>query len=216
MDSLPPRTGEAMLRQKEVGGRKNRQKPGNLREQVNPESMEVYHKANGLWPTPSSQEAGKITPDQIEGEPQPNQRLYSKKTGNHMQVTLGRAVTLWPTPRANDAEKRGQVANNPRNGLPAAVLWPTPSATDHKGSGTEDATPRDRLDYAAEQGITKSKLYPTPDVGAAKGRGKSSAEKRNRLGGTLNPQWVEWLMGYPEGWTDLSNSETPSSPKSQK
>jgi site-specific DNA-cytosine methylase len=23
-------------------------------------------------------------------------------------------------------------------------------------------------------------------------------------GGTLNPMWVEWLMGYPKGWTDLN------------
>lgn len=21
--------------------------------------------------------------------------------------------------------------------------------------------------------------------------------------GALNPQWVEWLMGFPQGWTDL-------------
>jgi hypothetical protein len=28
-------------------------------------------------------------------------------------------------------------------------------------------------------------------------------------GGSLNPPWVEWLMGYPEGWTDLEDSETP-------
>jgi DNA-cytosine methyltransferase len=27
--------------------------------------------------------------------------------------------------------------------------------------------------------------------------------------GKLNPQWVEWLMGFPVGWTDLNNSETP-------
>ena len=26
--------------------------------------------------------------------------------------------------------------------------------------------------------------------------------------GTLNPMWVEWLMGYPIGWTDLQDSET--------
>jgi hypothetical protein len=32
--------------------------------------------------------------------------------------------------------------------------------------------------------------------------------------GSLNPQWVEWLMGYPAGWTDLEPSEMPSSRKS--
>jgi hypothetical protein len=26
--------------------------------------------------------------------------------------------------------------------------------------------------------------------------------------GRLNPMWVEWLMGYPIGWTDLNVSET--------
>jgi hypothetical protein len=25
------------------------------------------------------------------------------------------------------------------------------------------------------------------------------------VGGKLNPQWVEWLMGYPIGWTDLED-----------
>ena len=28
------------------------------------------------------------------------------------------------------------------------------------------------------------------------------------IGGKLNPDWVEWLMGFPPGWTDLSVSET--------
>ena len=30
--------------------------------------------------------------------------------------------------------------------------------------------------------------------------------------GKLNPTWVEWLMGFPLGWTDLKPLETPSSP----
>lgn len=30
------------------------------------------------------------------------------------------------------------------------------------------------------------------------------------VGGQLNPTWVEWLMGFPLGWTDLNASETPS------
>lgn len=61
-----------------------------------------------------------------------------------------------------------------------------------------------------------ARFYPTMDYGAAKGRGQSSADDRSRLGGSLNPEWVEWLMGFPDGWTDLGPSETPSSRKSSK
>jgi len=28
------------------------------------------------------------------------------------------------------------------------------------------------------------------------------------VGGPLNPQWIEWLMGWPIGWTDLNVLET--------
>lgn len=34
--------------------------------------------------------------------------------------------------------------------------------------------------------------------------------------GPLNPMWVEWLMGFPQGWTDSDASETPSCHKSPK
>ena len=27
-------------------------------------------------------------------------------------------------------------------------------------------------------------------------------------GGSLNPDWVEWLIGWPIGWTDLKPLET--------
>jgi len=35
-------------------------------------------------------------------------------------------------------------------------------------------------------------------------------------GGTLNPTWVEWLMGFPIGHTVLEHWETRSSRKSRK
>lgn len=33
--------------------------------------------------------------------------------------------------------------------------------------------------------------------------------------GYLNPRWIEWLMGFPDGWCELPSalSETPSSPR---
>lgn len=31
----------------------------------------------------------------------------------------------------------------------------------------------------------------------------------SQLGGIPNPEFVEWLMGFPAGWTDLEASETP-------
>ena len=28
-------------------------------------------------------------------------------------------------------------------------------------------------------------------------------------GGIANPEWIEWLMGFPPKWTDLGYSATP-------
>lgn len=35
---------------------------------------------------------------------------------------------------------------------------------------------------------------------------------REAVGGSLNPQWVEWLMGFPTGWTESGPSATPLFP----
>ena len=97
----------------------------------------------------------------------------------------------------------------------AVKLWPTPSATDHKGAG-KTGTLRDRLDYATERGATKSKLYATPksspsgpDYARRNREGSGGDDLTTQIGGQLNPTWVEWLMGFPLGWTDLEDSETP-------
>ncbi len=97
--------------------------------------------------------------------------------------------------------------------------WPTPTALDGKGSGTDNSTPRDRLDYAAERGITKTNQYPKPAAGMfatpttkANQGAPSMASRgqacRNMPAGSLNPRWVEWLMGWPIGWTSLEPLET--------
>lgn len=56
-------------------------------------------------------------------------------------------------------------------------------------------------------------FLPTPCARDYKDNGKSPAElKRNtktlatHAGGKLNPTWIEWLMGYRTGWTELNVS----------
>ena len=65
---------------------------------------------------------------------------------------------------------------------------------------------------------TQTRRWPTPVASMSKGSSptaltrKSGADRSNdRLdhavmasdGGHLNPEWVEWLMGWPIGWTEL-------------
>lgn len=158
-----------------------------------------------FWPTPTTQETEH--PEMIVK----NGRREAKN-GNTHSIGLADAVMLWPTPRANDAEKRGVVSAHPRNGLPGAVrLWPTPTAEQcgmtarTGGRPIEKSTKLSTQVYLAE----KMKLLPTPIASDWKNRGCKDYRKNRQgqlqttVGGQLNPTWVEWLMGFPLGWTDL-------------
>jgi len=105
----------------------------------------------------------------------------------------------WLTPKATDIgrgenqetflKRMGDRSDKCASSLPAQVsnpkTWPTPCARDSKGA-RGNSTPRDSLDYAVERGLTKSKVYEFPPPT-----------------GKLNPNWVEWLMGWNIGQTDL-------------
>lgn len=109
---------------------------------------------------------------------------------------------LWPTPRANDPEKRGDFANDPRNGLPAAAkYWATPSATEGKGAPTGDALEkRKSMTRGVRLCEQVARMLPTPTANRWDGLQSHGV---NVVSGQLNPEWVEWLMGWPIGWTDL-------------
>jgi hypothetical protein len=66
-------------------------------------------------------------------------------------------------------------------------------------------------------------MLPTPTARDWRsGKASEATMERNarplseHVGGSLNPEWVEWLMGFPVGWTALEPSEMPSSRKSSK
>lgn len=179
---------------------------------------------SGLWPTPKATDAHQGG-------------LMSNIARDNPALPYAIAVMSWPTPRSNDSQKRGDFdAKNPRNGLPAAVkrerererrIWPTPVACMSKGSSMKSLTRKngksranDRLDHAVF-----AETFPTPcasdatkwnamtkEERIAKGQqvrlGNHPSTSGNRVGGQLNPTWVEWLMGWPLGWTDLKPLET--------
>ncbi|USG65193.1 hypothetical protein NDK47_24220 [Brevibacillus ruminantium] len=174
-----------------------------------------------LWPTPQAR-------DYRSADNQDSPRV-ARKAEQGWSPNLNDAVKLWPTPRANDAEKRGDInADDPRNGLPAAVkLWPTPAAQDAKNA----TLPPSQIDRDTVPGavMREMKLWPTPTASQdwkpirplapseANGThgtmlvGAVGDTEPHNVGGQLNPAWVECLMGFPIGWTDLDCDELDES-----
>lgn len=94
--------------------------------------------------------------------------------------TEGRGCSLLPTPTVNGNYNRKGLSKTSGDGLATFVrkLLPTPTANDAKCNGT--ASPQNR----------------------------NSDALNVVAGGALNPEWVEWLMGFPRGWTEVSGLES--------
>ena len=92
------------------------------------------------------------------------------------------------------------------------AAWPTPQASDYKRANDSLQTCIHRANNGHQIGLhetVKMRMLPTPTCQDAKNNGAQSQQERNTkplnaiVGGALNPTWVEWLMGWPLGWTDL-------------
>jgi hypothetical protein len=90
--------------------------------------------------------------------------------------------------------------------LSARTNWPTPSAAEFR------TTDKEKL--LARRAQCKAKHQNGNGFGLTLGNAITLSESAS--GGSLNPTWVEWLMGFPLGWTALDASETPSSRKSRR
>ena len=120
---------------------------------------------------------------------------------------------LWPTPMASDGCKGGPAQRDGR-GRPylsgAVHLWPTPKASPsgpdfarrkRKSSGGDDlatAVARAFLPTPTASQEAKNSTLPPSQM---KRDNLAGYLLRNGERGQLNPEWVEWLMGFPAGWT---------------
>lgn len=138
-------------------------------------------------------------------------------------MNLATSAALWPTPQADSFRSRGGDRKDEKGLDTMARDWPTPMASDgckpsagnrktadlsHASQMWMTPTARDYKDGAANPETMKvngqlgRQVLATPMAGSV-----SSATRR-----TLNPLFVEALMGWPTGWTGFASVETAWSP----
>ena len=121
------------------------------------------------------------------------------------------------------------VAENPVNLLNAheSGSWPTPTSCDGKGATHPRhckawAKRGTNLPEAVNLAAAGDIRWPPPpgsvivfDDNAKPLPVCQDCLEPHGFTGPLNPEWVEWLMGYPQGWTGCDALETQSCHKSQ-
>jgi DNA (cytosine-5)-methyltransferase 1 len=116
---------------------------------------------------------------------------------------------MWPTPatKGYGHAAEGMVSNliqKIENGViskeEAEAMLSLPKLENHRTWKKKFPTPCQR-DY-------KGKTISGERVTKSGKTQKYGDTLPNVVGGKLNPTWVEWLMGWPLGWTDLKPLET--------
>jgi hypothetical protein len=188
------------------GGRKNPpdmsltgKMPNGKKRQVGLENQAVQ-----IWPTPmatpNTNRQTKPTPSQLQGQhglnlamvavthTWPTPRACSGKRSSGLNRT--EMVRSWATPQAHDttqgnAKRVGRYGTKAggRNLTDESVAWATPTTRDWKdGAATADVKTNCLLGRQAPRSMNYGSASPL----------------------TLNPPFVEWLMGWPIGWTDCA------------
>ena len=139
-----------------------------------------------------------------------------------------RKLKLLPTPTTDTNNRKKKYA---QGGTPLSLAiqqWPTPTARDYRSGQGKSQAERNRKEgpSLSEAIVTDQKqrlsanaeteTFPTPTACQGHNTGtiqewggtgnpyRNGGPKAGQISGLLNPPWVEWLMGFPIGWTDLS------------
>jgi hypothetical protein len=178
----------------------------------------IKEKEHGLLPTPTQDSASERTKKYKQGGTPlpvavrmiPTPQLDDGKNVNpspKRRMTLAKYVKMFPTPTPtceNGGEQSSRVEMTKNGGF---ILRKKNKPENKFGAKLSDAM------------IYLEKMYHTPTTNDAKNltfpesqRNRSSIigdmMKNNKPGGKLNPNFVEFLMGYPMNWTKVEPTES--------
>lgn len=134
-------------------------------------------------------------------------RIQTNRKSGYLTEVLATVAT----PRANDAEKRGQVADDPRNGLVTQAnlsTIPTPAARDYRHANLRS--------YRERGGGAKGEQLQNQVRQMASGRTPTGGMDATENIGQLNPEYSRWLMGLPKEFSSCADMVMPSSRHKQQ
>ena len=156
---------------------------------------------SGLFPTPVVSDHLHNKSEQIDNwEKRAKQK---KEQGINLHFALRHHVQMYPTPTTQEIEHPNMVLNDKGtrrmtkdgkdshslNLADTVKMWPTRNAWDGNRG------PRSEKNLQEKNHMVNLITAVQTD----------QRKNEQEVGGTLNPMWVEWLMGYPLGWTDLKD-----------
>ena len=128
---------------------------------------------SGFWPTPVAHDDGKT--------PEAHMRMKARMKGGPRQKPTSLTVMvkgveqgMYPTPTATNTKAVHMRGADKGKARKARSYVATPTARDWKSGKASPATLE-----------------------------RNSRPLSEQIGGQLNPDWVEWLMNWPLGWTSL-------------
>jgi hypothetical protein len=138
--------------------------------------------------------------------------VYRRQPSAPITGGTGCGLSEWQTPQAADAtflHCKSNIQNIRMVRLSEQVrrkqMWPTPQARDGDQRG---AQAKRFLNPERSNDLPDAVAFKTPRTTPRSAREYDGTTPLG--GGGLNPTWVEWLMGFPLGWTDSAHLETAS------
>ena len=158
---------------------------------------------SGLWvPTP-------IATEWKAGSGKLGNRAPEKAAKAGLKLT--EFAKLWPTPTVCGNYNRKGASKTSGDGLATAVanaMWPTPTSS--LGTKGGRVTPRKSREGGTLIEAVSARTFATPTArNWRSGKASQATHDRNsrplseQVGGLLNPDWVELIMGWLKGWTAL-------------